>query len=576
MRKNIYIPLVFCLMFHIGHAQIALSSSEIKAIQNQSIALIENFEVVLNIIGDPTLSNSTINDLIVNSYSGHNKIFEGPHVIVESDLNPFIIDKGHGNEIEDYDIAKYLTDFDLFIEKDMNGTVLFSDLNISPVINKKEVFLNIYFKGKILSNHTEIEGQFKRINRKAIIKAKKVDNDWRCYIIGIKFCEPNLTINSNKIEKQYSVFSEIVYPDHFELKFKDRVEKIYYDRTEIQYFDKTVSLLAQGDIKIENSDPNYTFIDYRDSLKINQREHIKVVIDKYSNDVACINSVKSTFIDKYKVEVVLKDEKSATIFSDKTFTKLKGSERVTYFSFPDENMVHIHGGTFNMGSMDNESSNNKPHEVSLNGFYIDKYEVTYNQFKAFVEETGYVTDAERDAWSYLFDKKGEKVKADNLNWRFNAKGEKPTLSEYDNPVVHVTWNDAVAYSEWAGKRLPTEAEWEYAARGAGFGDNLEFSGSNKASDVGWYEKNSGKTTNKVGQKLKNEINIYDMTGNVSEWCHDQNNKNPQGNQVGEGKIIRGGSWKDEDDKCKVSYRDSRANGYRAANIGFRCVMDDTN
>ncbi|OQX78743.1 MAG: hypothetical protein B6D61_04830 [Bacteroidetes bacterium 4484_249] len=584
MKKKIYILLTFFAISGSNFAQTNLSPAEIKIIQEQAVTLIENYEVVLNTIGDPTLSNSTINDLMYNSYSGNNRIFEDSYAIIESDLNPKIINKNDGSEIEDYNIAKYFTDFNLFIKKDMNGVISFSKINVSPVIQKNNIYVNIFFKSEILSSHTESEDQFKKINRTAIIKAKKVNNSWRCFIIGIKFCEPNLKISDNKIEKEYSVFTETAYPDHFEFKFNDRVEKIYNNRTEVYYFDKMISL-TDGEVKVENSNANYSFVDYQDSIRIKQGDHLKVVIDKNTNNISCINSIKSTFIDKYKVQVILEDEKSATIFNDKTLTKQRESVKTTYFSFPDDDMILVHGGSFQMGSQEDDSNDNKTHNVRVNNFYIDKHEVTYKQFKAFIDETGFITDAERDGWSYIFNKKGEKVKTDNINWRFNVNGVKPTLSEFDNPVVHVTWNDAVAYANWAGKRLPTEAEWEYAARGAGFGNNMDFSGSKKASDVGWYVKNSDKTTHKVEQKLKNEINIYDMTGNVSEWCYDwydenyyinSPEENPQGPQVGENKVKRGGSWIDDDEKCKVFHRDSGANGYRSASTGFRCVMSATN
>jgi len=103
----------------LSYSQFDLSSSEIKTIQDQALSLVAYFEVELNTITDPTVSKSTINDLIYNSHSGSNKIFENGDVIIENDLNPKIIDKSSGNEIEDFTIAKYFADFILFLKKDL-------------------------------------------------------------------------------------------------------------------------------------------------------------------------------------------------------------------------------------------------------------------------------------------------------------------------------------------------------------------------------------------------------------------------------------------------------------------------
>lgn len=581
MRKKIYTLVAFFMLISSNYAQNILSSAEIKTIQRQAKTLIENFEVVLNTVADPSLSNSTIENLIYNSYDGSNRLFENANVIVESDLDPKVIDRNDSKEIQDFNIAKYLTDFGLFIPKNISGVITFSNLTISPVTVKNDIFVNVFFKSKISGVEPESGIPFKSINRTSIIKAKKINNNWRCFIIGIKFCEPNLNIFDNRVEKEYSVFTEIIYPDSYELQFKDRIEKIFYNRTEVYYYDKLISLFDRQ-IKIENQDANYSCIDYQDSIKINQGDHTKIVINKNSDLITCINGNKSTYISKNKVNVVFDSKKSATIYNDKTQTKLRESVKNTYFSFPDENMVLVHGGSYMMGSMDDEKNDNKLHEVNINNFYIDKYEVTYDEFKTFIDETGYITDAERDGWSYIFTKKYEPEKKDNINWKFNVTGEKPTLSECNNPVVHITWNDAMAYAKWAGKRLPTEAEWEYASKGGGFSKNYDYSGSKKASDVAWYRNNSDRITHKAGQKLKNEINIYDMTGNVSEWCfdwYDENyysnspDENPQGPQTGDNKVVRGGSWFDKDEECTVYNRQSRLPGYRSSNIGFRCVIN---
>lgn len=565
-------------------AQNQLDENEIRLIQEQAISLVENFEAVLNAVGDPSLSNSTVSNLIYNSYSESNKLFDNHNVIIESDLNPEVDNDYNRGFIEDFNIAKYLTDFNLFIGKNIEGVISFSDFIVSPVIIKKDVIINVFYLSQISSIHSESELQFKQIKRVAVVQAKKVNNDWRCYIIGLKFCEPNVKIYPERVEKEYSVFTEIVYPERYELQFADRTEKLYYDRTEI-YYEHNLLTLSGNKVTLHDLEKDFFSVDFPDRFTITKPDKLKVTVNKTTEELEYSGDNKTAFIDGAKVHVVYPDDKSATIYNNKTETKYKGSVRTAYYSFPEENMIHIDGGAYLMGSAEDELNNNKPHQVKLNSFYIDKYEVTYADFKKFVEETAYVTDAERDGWSYIFDKKDELAKMDNINWRFTSAGLKPTLSDYNKPVVHITWNDAKAYADWIGKRLPTEAEWEYAARGGSFSQNFGFSGSKKASDVAWYKNNSDKSPHTVGQKLKNELNVYDMSGNVKEWCsdwYDENyyinseDDNPIGPGVGETRVARGGGWNDPDDSCVIYFRDAELPGYRGANMGFRCVVDSNN
>lgn len=564
----------------LSYSQFNLSSSEINYIQNQALYLVSNFEVELNTIADPTVSKSTINELIYNSYSASNKIFESAGIIIENDLNNNIIDKSSGNDIEDFTIEKYLTDFGLFLKKEPSDIITFSNMIVSPVIEKNDVFVTVYYKSKINAVDKESGLPYPIVNRLAIVKAKKIGNNWKSHIIGIKFCEPNLKIFNDKIEKEYTAFTESVYPDHYELQFNDRNEKIYYDHTEIIYLDKLIHL-QEGNIKIEDNEANYTFFDYPDSLKIINDDQQTIKLDKSSSVITVASIDKKALFDADKVNVVFDENKSATIFEDKTQTKYRGNLKTTLYSFPDENMILVHGGSYEMGSSEDESQDNQPHTITLNDFYIDQYEVTVAAFKKFIEDTKYITDAERDGWSYIFDKKGELEKMENINWKHDVNGVLRPTADFNHPVIHITWNDAEAYANWIGKRLPTEAEWEYASRGGGYSNATEFSGSKKASDVGWYKNNADKLSHKVGQKIKNELNIYDMTGNASEWCYDWYDENyyvsspaenPQGAEEETIKVIRGGSWKDGDEDCTVYKRQSVKKGYRSAHIGFRCAM----
>jgi formylglycine-generating enzyme required for sulfatase activity len=120
-----------------------------------------------------------------------------------------------------------------------------------------------------------------------------------------------------------------------------------------------------------------------------------------------------------------------------------------------------------------------------------------------------------------------------------------------NPIVNVSWDDAEAFCEWLGGRLPTEAEWEYAAKGGSESKGYEYSGSNIVDDVTWHFGNSGSTTHPVGTRQANEFGLYDMSGNVLEWCSDWYDQgyyqkspqvNPQGPTSGTSRVVRGGAW----------------------------------
>jgi sulfatase modifying factor 1 len=230
-------------------------------------------------------------------------------------------------------------------------------------------------------------------------------------------------------------------------------------------------------------------------------------------------------------------------------------------------MVFVKGGNFYMGCDDKQYSaaefdDERPiHRVSVSSYYIGKYEVTLGQ------------------WRHIM---GINPPAYN--------GVEYGNKNCDNcPVVKVSWDDIQAYitklnEKYPGKhyRLPTETEWEFASRGGKYTGNFKYSGSNKIADIGWTGKPNS-TTHPVGLKKENELSIFDMTGNVLEWCADWYDEgyyektidaiDPKGPEKGEKKVLRGGSYFDDDVMSRNVYRSRFPANTRQWNIGFRLAMD---
>jgi formylglycine-generating enzyme required for sulfatase activity len=216
-------------------------------------------------------------------------------------------------------------------------------------------------------------------------------------------------------------------------------------------------------------------------------------------------------------------------------------------------LVYIQPGEFQMGSNDGEDDEKPLHTVKISkGFYMGIYEVTQEQYQ-------------------------------------KVMGNNPSEFEGSNlPVEMVSWDDAVEFckklSQTEGKtyRLPTEAEWEYACR-AGTTTKFSFGDSeSQLGDYAWYNQNSGEKAHPVGEKKPNAWGLYDLHGNVWEWCHDwygggyyasSPTNDPQGPSSGQGRVIRGGGWSYGSGGCRVSFRVSINPNRRRVYIGFRLVLD---
>lgn len=282
-------------------------------------------------------------------------------------------------------------------------------------------------------------------------------------------------------------------------------------------------------------------------------------------------------------------------------------------------MMLIPAATFLMGTDDKEGfpadGEGPVRNVTLSTFLIDVTAVTNKQFATFIKETNYVTDAERFGWSYVFHsfvsmETGEKVTqvATQTPWWWVVEGadwchpEGPDShvdERLDHPAIHISWHDADAYCRWAGKRLPTEAEWEYAARGGliqkryPWGDELKPGGEHRCNI--WQGKFPDKNhasdgfagTAPVRSYQPNGYGLYNMSGNVWEWCEDWFTKayhlssesvNPRGLVSGVARSMRGGSYLCHKSYCnryRVAARSKNTPDSSAGNIGFRCVADYT-
>ena len=224
-------------------------------------------------------------------------------------------------------------------------------------------------------------------------------------------------------------------------------------------------------------------------------------------------------------------------------------------------LIKVAGGTFTMGDEHGlgQDDEQPTHEVTLSDFYIGKTEVTVAQYRSYCRATG-VSMPEEPNWG----------------WSDNA------------PIVNISWHDAINYCDWLSEELdqnislPTEAQWEYAARGGNQSKGYKYAAGRSMATAGWYKDNSDNKTHSVATKKPNELGLYDMSGNVWEWCLDwykadyytnSPSKNPKNTSKGDSKyrVLRGGSCSDSAAYCRVAYREYDTPDSRFYGSGFRVV-----
>lgn len=245
--------------------------------------------------------------------------------------------------------------------------------------------------------------------------------------------------------------------------------------------------------------------------------------------------------------------------------------------------AYIPPGTYTMGSLlvkpgrDRDESQRR---VTLsNGFYLQTTEVTVGQWRAFVQDTRFKTEAETGGGACIWTGSSWEKKG-GYYW------DKPGFDQTEKyPVTCVSWNDAQAFVRWLNHkegqtyRLPTEEEWEYACRAAsttafanGGISELECGRDRNLDAMGWYCGNSGEKTHPVARKKPNTWGLYDMHGNVWEWCQDCYSKYREGSSPGHYRVTRGGSWSDRARYCQSASRGRRSPGGSDSCLGFRLAM----
>jgi formylglycine-generating enzyme required for sulfatase activity len=242
-------------------------------------------------------------------------------------------------------------------------------------------------------------------------------------------------------------------------------------------------------------------------------------------------------------------------------------------------MVLVEGGTFQMGSANGDGDEKPVHTVTVKSFYMGKYEVTQKEWEEIMGTTV------QQQWAMASNTGSPRGAGDNypiycVSWYEAVEYcNRLSVMEKLTPAYRGSGDSIVCDFNATGYRLPTEAEWEYAARGGNKNpEPCEYSGENSADRVAWYDGNSGGRAHPVGVKQPNSLGIYDMGGNVWEWCWDwygsysgASQKDPTGAPSGTERVLHGGSWNYTAGFTRPAYRYYHLPSYQSSNLGFRLV-----
>ncbi len=267
-----------------------------------------------------------------------------------------------------------------------------------------------------------------------------------------------------------------------------------------------------------------------------------------------------------------------------------GASKTKVSGFDNATLVHVPAGEFLMGSKKGDADERPPRRIAMTSFWIDRTELPASRFAMFVKRTGYKTTAEKEGWSWVWDTrlkkgKGGWKKVKGANWHEPEGKGTDWRKMPEQAVSHVSWLDAEAYCTWAGRRLPTEAEWEYAARGA---DGRNWPWGNKR-DPGRANLKGGKDgfpgVSPVGEfeNGASPFGALGMSGNVWEWVADRYGarayktmakQSPSGPSKGSTRVVRGASWGSPLSWATTHNRYHRKPTYRNNKIGIRCATGE--
>lgn len=619
---------LFCFAFLIVKAQ-TKGSVNASHFQEDARKRLLFFEETLNIIQDSFNESEQIKFLISDSYRDtRDQLFADSAAPIVNDLEPGKIN------YEQIPVWKYLNEFNRVYKKSDKNTVEFFNIFVGPAeMQEDTVYVNVFFDSKFKGQSKKSKVPYLKVSKKAVVLFVNNNDYWYGLIQSIEALTPNFEFDNDYLTNYFSNKLGI-FGDIMERIYNDRVVVNYGNYKQIYYSDS--SLFQHGEIGewIVPSKDLLRIEYHNDNLKLGSNSLVLdfkgKTIQKFYHSNNQIRAT-STYFDVHVLddiyEISYPDDNSLLVtampsltsfnynnektvkFSD-TVCRIEYTNGIPIFleangnsmsagrldevtkvtSFQDRfdvnvnsflrtyhvtnhvyynNMVFVQGGSIEI----NES------QTHIKSFYMDQNEVTVSDFKAFIDSTNYVTDAERNGFSYVIvnpaswsrpkKQKNEDPeiyevfnleKKEGVSWKNDIYGNFLNVSSYSiYPVVHISYNDAKQYAEWIGKRLPTDVEWLYAAKGGIYYDAKEY----KPVDIAQYDKTADEKLQPIRKLLGNQLNIFDMNGNVFEWV--------RGESSTESAMIIGGCYLSEKKEIEVHSQFSISSDLGSSIFGFRCI-----